>query len=907
MFGFLSGKGGFAQISLEFLIVYSFVLVIFILMFSIIATQRAASLGQQQYSLLQSQAQTIASSIDQAASSGSGYSVSIPILSGFSEHSYNISISTTGVIILGTKVGSQPIMAYGFSSARDLVVNGTLEDSANGISIYQLYVANGNIGIANSKGIIYINEQPPSVSSLAQGAVVTQIANVKAAQFNGASSYININNPARLNPPNQITVSAWVNTNSLSGVPRIISSLTLSPYNGWELLMESGRIWFQVGNGGTIQYANSAPITTATYYFVVATYDGTTGKIYINGVLQSSTFSASSAIGSSSEPIDIGTWPGNPAGNYWSGYIANIQVYNTSLNANQINALYNEGIGGAPINTQNSVAWWPLNGNSNDYSGYSNDGTPTDNVQYQSVIQVNANVISYSNTINDTLLGYISSIGSLSGTGGSSAISHTVNSLSGTFVTSNGYSGSGILSSYPFNGNISTQNTLVGWWPLDTGYGNVIYDISGSYINGNFIGSNWIRSANQTNFIAAYFPGNPGGIMGNNLQDGFIKINSSQSLLSIANNDTFTTVAWIYYNGPTASHNQGVFGDWPGSGAGFQILGYCNSCANGAALYINNSYVPFPNGLDSFPENTLEMVTAEYNGTTGLATIYLNNTLFASNNVGKGLGLAQMLPYYIGDDASQPSGLDTFNGRISNVQLYAGYLSMSQIGRLYAEGAASNPISDAGLGWWPLAGNARDYSSNNTGVVQYNVSFKNMNYTNYVGSQQSKALFNGNGGYVAFQNVPQLQLSTLTLSGWVDYKGPSPGSWNWMAAKQYAWGVGACGSSLDVCYYDWSTSTAYNSGFLLSKNIWYFMVATINGTANTETVYINGNKVMSGHLTVGSQAYPFEIGYGNGASQFLNGSAVDVQVYNAVLTQQQIMQLYQQGIPSNNRLNISLG
>ncbi|MEM3781866.1 MAG: hypothetical protein QXT43_02815, partial [Candidatus Micrarchaeaceae archaeon] len=45
--------------------------------------------------------------------------------------------------------------------------------------------------------------------------------------------------------------------------------------------------------------------------------------------------------------------------------------------ASEIQALYQEGIGGAPIDLQNLVGWWPLNGNANDYSGNGNNGVPT--------------------------------------------------------------------------------------------------------------------------------------------------------------------------------------------------------------------------------------------------------------------------------------------------------------------------------------------------------------------------------------------------------------------------------------------------------------------------------------------------------------------------------------------------
>lgn len=62
---------------------------------------------------------------------------------------------------------------------------------------------------------------------------------------------------------------------------------------------------------------------------------------------------------------------------YFPGSIANLQVYNTSLTANQIRALYLKGIGGAPQVLQNLVGWWPLNGNANDYSGEADTGVPT--------------------------------------------------------------------------------------------------------------------------------------------------------------------------------------------------------------------------------------------------------------------------------------------------------------------------------------------------------------------------------------------------------------------------------------------------------------------------------------------------------------------------------------------------
>ena len=78
----------------------------------------------------------------------------------------------------------------------------------------------------------------------------------------------------------------------------------------------------------------------------------------------------------------IGQYAGCGCNSYsFNGLIANVQIYNTSLSANDVQALYQEGIGGSPINPYNLVGWYPLNGNANDYSGNNNNGAAT-NVIY---------------------------------------------------------------------------------------------------------------------------------------------------------------------------------------------------------------------------------------------------------------------------------------------------------------------------------------------------------------------------------------------------------------------------------------------------------------------------------------------------------------------------------------------
>ena len=63
------------------------------------------------------------------------------------------------------------------------------------------------------------------------------------------------------------------------------------------------------------------------------------------------------------------------------------------------------------------------------------------------------------------------------------------------------------------------------------------------------------------------------------------------------------------------------------------------------------------------------------------------------------------------------AGSYNFNGLLSNVQLYNAALSATQVSSLYQEGIAGIPLTANLVGWWPLNGNANDYSGNgNSGV-----------------------------------------------------------------------------------------------------------------------------------------------------------------------------------------------
>jgi hypothetical protein len=126
------------------------------------------------------------------------------------------------------------------------------------------------------------------------------------------------------------------------------------------------------GYGG----CNDGVTNLKQWYFVTETVNGATATLYVDGQKTSCTYTYTNP--GLETVLTIGAYSlGNGPGGVMDGNLANIQIYNTSLSANDVQALYLEGIGGAPIDLQHLVGWWPLNGNANDYSGNGNNGVPS--------------------------------------------------------------------------------------------------------------------------------------------------------------------------------------------------------------------------------------------------------------------------------------------------------------------------------------------------------------------------------------------------------------------------------------------------------------------------------------------------------------------------------------------------
>ena len=193
----------------------------------------------------------------------------------------------------------------------------------------------------------------------------------------------------------QYSLFMWINTGSSAGSPFALGVFRYGVFGSYGVQIDNG-ISLEINSNGDIcayAYTDGAyplicspnPINNKQWHLVGVTYNGggslADATLYVNATAVATGSSGDTA------PLVIPT-VGEFGGNFdgdgtFTGYLSNIQLYNTSLAQSEVQALYMEGIGGAPIRPQNLTGWWPLNGDVNDYGGLGNNGAAT-SVTYSS-------------------------------------------------------------------------------------------------------------------------------------------------------------------------------------------------------------------------------------------------------------------------------------------------------------------------------------------------------------------------------------------------------------------------------------------------------------------------------------------------------------------------------------------
>jgi chitodextrinase len=193
-----------------------------------------------------------------------------------------------------------------------------------------------------------------------------------AVSFNGTSSEVLASNGAQLNSGTS-TVSFWVKVNSLPGNGEAF----LFSYGGWQerfkiSLPTHGKVVWTTNHTNGISDMDAGggnELPVGIWKQVVVVHDGTSDKIFIDGVLKA-TKAVAGLLNSTTKPLGIG-FNAIDGGNWFDGELDDVSMYNYALSDAAISALYNSEAA-FPGTPGDLVAAYSLNGNGTDATQFNN-------------------------------------------------------------------------------------------------------------------------------------------------------------------------------------------------------------------------------------------------------------------------------------------------------------------------------------------------------------------------------------------------------------------------------------------------------------------------------------------------------------------------------------------------------
>jgi len=208
---------------------------------------------------------------------------------------------------------------------------------ADGPASYWRLGETGGTTAADSQGSnsgTYLNGVTQGAASL----LPTDTSNAATA-FDGINDVVAVPSSASLSPTTNVSVEAWVRPNALPAAGSFASLATKA--EAYALQFNGPRLEFTTMINGARRRTQAAAgaIVAGQSYHVVGTYDGTTQRLYVNGVqIAQSGYTGSLPV--NNNRLLIGSW--DASSEFLSGTLDDVAVYAKTLTPAQIANHYNK-------------------------------------------------------------------------------------------------------------------------------------------------------------------------------------------------------------------------------------------------------------------------------------------------------------------------------------------------------------------------------------------------------------------------------------------------------------------------------------------------------------------------------------------------------------------------------------
>jgi len=619
-----------------------------------------------------------------------------------------LAVNTTTGVISGT-----PTTARAYSVTLSATNAGGTETATLTLSI----AASGLVGywkFDDGSGTVAADSSGDNNNgTLVNGPVWTTGEVNGALSFNGTNSYVSVTDTVSLDP-SQITVAAWINcTNPNSSKQQsIIAKDGVQRAFDFKIINAKLQMSFESGSNAAA-VSGTTVLAANTWYFIAATYDGSTMKVYVNGALDGSgAAKLPTGWDNNAQPLTIGGVANGVV--FFSGILDEVRMYGSALSQAQIQALQNGSI--PPSITTQPASQTVIAGQPATFSVVASGTAPLayqwqeNGVSIAGATSSSYTTLATTSTDNGSL--FTVTVSNSAGSATSSSATLTVNvppaiatqpasptvnvgqtatftvSASGTAPLAyqwqeNGVSIAGATgASYTTpattladNGSMftvtvsnsvgsATSNnatltvndpSLVGYWKFDEGSGTAAADSSGNGNTGTLInGPVW--TTGKVNEALSF-----------NGTNSYVKVTDASSL----DPNTITVAAWIYPANPNSSSQQSIIAkDGVQRAFDFKIVN-----AKLQMTFETGSNSAAISGNTVLSANTWYFVAATYDGSK--MNVYVNGTL-------DGSGAANLPTGW--DNNAQPltiggvgNGVVYFSGMLDEVRMYSRELSQAEI------------------------------------------------------------------------------------------------------------------------------------------------------------------------------------------------------------------------------------
>ena len=169
----------------------------------------------------------------------------------------------------------------------------------------------------------------------------------RVLDFDGTNDYIDFS-ASTGKITNLITVASWFKTTQSGSIGRLCAKPRIAAnQQAYSLAtnVSANKASFLVNTsgGGTNIITSTTSVNTGDWFFVAGTYDATNIRIFVNGLQEASNTQSGTLLYDNDLPFQIGRF--DSLGQYFSGQIGSIGLYNRALNPSEIKTLYNLGPG----------------------------------------------------------------------------------------------------------------------------------------------------------------------------------------------------------------------------------------------------------------------------------------------------------------------------------------------------------------------------------------------------------------------------------------------------------------------------------------------------------------------------------------------------------------------------------